>query len=623
MESDSFHPSTPLPVTGKAWRTRLGLALLAVALLSASLVLWQKLVTIEREHANERVAAQARLLTRQLESSLNTQAQDLYRLAELWNHHGRLTREEWELEAGFSLQHFRGYQAIQWADAGLNLRWIMPLAGNEAAVNFRLTPAHPNYLLAMQAKTQGKAVFSNSFELVQGGRGFALYTPLYIADEQGQRTFDGFVQGIFRVEPLMDELLDTVDSAAFNVRLLEFGRPLYSREQADFSAGLQQELPLHLLNNRNFTLQLNPTRELAQQLASPLPSVVLGASLTTTVLLIAALALAAENARRASAMQASNRRLNEEVNNRELIEQVLRDSRERLQLVVDLTDSSRDGLFIIDPHTRHILHMNKATYSSLGYSSDEFRQQLLEHPENLILGFHAWVELVRQAQGDNQGKIFQREMRRRNGSIQAAEISAQLVQINGHEYLIGVSRDNNERLQLEAQLQHLSQRDGLTGLYNRRFFDHQLHSEWRRLQRVGAPMSLLMLDVDYFKRYNDQLGHLAGDDALRKVAQALQSCLLRDSDAVCRYGGEEFAVILANTDAEGAALIALRIHDALAELQLPNPGSPLSRLSASIGLSTVTPNRDSHPDSLVAHSDQALYRAKHQGRNCTCVWSSA
>jgi diguanylate cyclase (GGDEF)-like protein len=91
---------------------------------------------------------------------------------------------------------------------------------------------------------------------------------------------------------------------------------------------------------------------------------------------------------------------------------------------------------------------------------------------------------------------------------------------------------------------------------------------------------------------------------------------------VCRYGGEEFAVILANTDGDGAELIAARIHQALAALQIPHPGSPLSRLSASIGLSTVTPSRESHPDSLVAHSDQALYRAKHQGRNCTCVWST-
>ncbi|RJG14359.1 diguanylate cyclase [Pseudomonas cavernicola] len=612
-----------MPFSRSAWPARLALALLALLLCGASLLLWHQLKSTEREHVRERVESQARLLTRQLESSLNAQAQDLYRMAQLWNHHGRLSREEWELEARISLQHFRGYQAIQWLGPDLKMRWLLPLEGNQAALHFQLTPAHPNFNLAMQAKARGLASFSNSFSLVQGGRGFILYTPLYIRGEQDRPVFDGFLQGVFRVEALMDELLDTVDSADFHVRLLEFGHPLYSRDQADLSAPLQQELPLHLLNNRNFTLQLSPTQKLTQQLVSPLPQVVLGASLTISLLLVAALALALENSRRARALQAGNRRLNEEVGHREQIEQVLRDSRERLQLVVDLTDSSRDGLFIIDPQNRNILHMNQATYSSLGYSSEEFSRQLKEQPEQLLLGFHAWLELVRQAHRDNSTKIFQREMRRRDGSIQAAEISAQLVQLNGHEYLIGVSRDNNERLQLEAQLQHLSQQDGLTGLYNRRFFDHQLHGEWRRLQRIGASMALLMLDVDHFKRYNDQLGHLAGDDVLRRVATALQGCLQREGDVACRYGGEEFAIILVNTGLDGGEHVAQRVHKAIEELNLAHPASPLGRLSLSIGLATTTPSQNNQPDSLVAHSDQALYQAKHQGRNRTCIWNPA
>ncbi len=619
MGTETLRDSQP-PFTRSAWPARLALALLALLLCGASLLLWHQLKSAEREHASERVASQARLLTRQLENNLNDQVEDLYRIAQRWNHHDRLSREDWELEVRFSLQHFQGYQAIQWLDPDLKMRWLLPLEGNQAALHFQLTPAHPNFNLAMQAKAGGQSSFSNSFSLVQGGRGFILYTPLYIHDEQGNRVFDGFLQGVFRVETLMDELLDTVDSADFNVRLLEFGLPLYSREQTDVGAALQQEVPLQLLNNRNFTLRLSPTRKLARQLVSPLPLVVLGASLTISLLLVAALALALENARRAGALQAGNRRLNEEVSHREQIEQVLRDSRERLQLVVDLTDSSRDGLFIIDPQNRNILHMNQATYSSLGYSSEEFRQRLKEQPEQLLLGFHAWLESVRQAHQDNTTKIFQREMRRRDGSLQAAEISAQLVQLNGHEYLIGVSRDNNERLELEAQLQHLSQQDGLTGLYNRRFFDHQLHGEWRRLQRIDAPMTLLMLDVDHFKSYNDQLGHLAGDDVLRRVATALQGCLQREGDVACRYGGEEFAIILVNTGLDGGEHVAKRVHQAIAELYLAHPGSPLGRLSLSIGLATATPNQDSEPDSLVAQSDQALYQAKHQGRNRTCVW---
>ena len=605
------------------WPTRVALAALLLALCAASLLLWQQLLVAQQQRIAERVGYQARSLARQLETSLNDQVVGLRRIAQLWNYRGRIPRDEWTLDSQLALQHFKGYQAIQWLGPDLRMRWIEPLQGNEAAQQFRLTPGHPNFDLAMQAKGAGEPRFSNSFALVQGGRGFILYTPLYIHDAGNERAFDGFLQGVFRVEKLMDELLTHLDSGDFSAYLLETGRPIYSRERTEVLDSLQQEVPLRLLNNQSFALRLTPSEHLVQQLATPLPQFVLGACLLASLLLVAALALAQDNARRASALQAGNRRLNEEVDQREQVEQVLRDSRERLQLVLDLTDSSRDGLFIINPHTRDILHMNQATYDSLGYSAEAFAELLKADPEQLLPGYNSWLEGVRRAHQDNLSTIFQRQMRRRDGSTQAAEISAQLVLLNDHEYLIGVSRDNSERLQLEAQLQRLSQQDGLTGLYNRRFFDNQLASEWRRLRRQGAPLTLLMLDIDYFKSYNDLLGHLAGDDALRRVAQVLQDCLQREGDVACRYGGEEFAIILANTDLDGGLHVAEQVQRQLAELQIAHAGSPLGHLSLSIGLACVDPSQEDLPDSLVARSDQALYQAKREGRNRTCLWRPA
>lgn len=229
---------------------------------------------------------------------------------------------------------------------------------------------------------------------------------------------------------------------------------------------------------------------------------------------------------------------------------------------------------------------------------------------------------MRHAQQDNQSRIFQRELIRRDGSRQPAEINTQLVQQGGREYLIAVSRDNSERLELEARLQRLSQLDGLTGLYNRRFFDQQLLSEWRRLRRIGAPLALLMVDIDHFKAYNDNLGHLAGDDALRQVANVLQDSLQREGDVVCRYGGEEFAIILANTGLEGGEHVAARVHELIAGLGIAHPVSPEGRLTLSIGLAVADPVAEEQPGGLVARSDQALYRAKHAGRNRTCIWSA-
>lgn len=351
---------------------------------------------MQQQRIDERIGYQARSLARQLESTLHLEVANLERIARLWNSLGRLPRASWDEEVELILRGFPVYQSIQWVGADLHMRWLLPVAGNEAALDFTLAPEHPNYPLAMEARDSGEQRLSGSGELVQGGRGFVLYTPLYRMQE-GTRVFDGFLQGVFRVEPLM-------------------------------------------------------------------------------------------------------------------------------------------------------------------------------------------------------------------------------LQLHDHEYLIAVSRDNSERLQLEAQLQRLSQLDGLTGLYNRRYFDQQLLAEWRRLRRLAAPLALLMLDIDYFKPYNDALGHLAGDDALRKVSAALRESLQREGDTACRYGGEEFAIILANTHQEGAEQVAARIHAAIASLDIKHPSSPLGRLTLSIGITVVDPVIDEQPGELLAQADQALYHAKHEGRNRTCLW---
>lgn len=605
-----------------AWPARLALAFLLLVLSGASVLLWRQIEGVQQQRLDERVGYQARSLARQLEGTLHLEVASLERIARLWNSLGRLPRASWDDEVERALRGFPAYQSIQWVGDDLRMRWLFPVAGNEAALNFRLYPEHPNYPLAMEARDTGEQRFSNSFDLVQGGRGFVLYTPLY-RQQDGQRVFDGFLQGVFRVEPLMVQLLTQIDRDAFNLELLENGQVLFRHGDTTGDDPHSLQLGLSLLNNQAFSLRLSPTARLLEQLDSPLPGVVLGASLAISLLLVAALALALENSRRAHALQLANRRYKVEAERREETEQRLRENRERLQLVLDLTDSSHDGLFIFDSSSRELLHMNQATYATLGYRPEQFAELLREDPEKLLPGFHRWLQQVREAQRDNLSRIFQRELIRRDGSRQPAEINTQLVELHGREYLIAVSRDNSERLQLEDRLQRLSQQDGLTGLYNRRYFDQRLQAELRRLRRAGAPLTLLLLDIDHFKAYNDALGHLAGDDALRKVSAVLQDSLQREGDAACRYGGEEFAIILAGTGLEGGEHVAARIHAGIAALELPHPASPLERLSLSIGLAVLDPVRDEQPGELIARCDQALYSAKHEGRNRTCLWGAA
>ncbi|WP_293126388.1 diguanylate cyclase [Microcoleus sp. bin38.metabat.b11b12b14.051] len=173
------------------------------------------------------------------------------------------------------------------------------------------------------------------------------------------------------------------------------------------------------------------------------------------------------------------------------------------------------------------------------------------------------------------------------------------------------------------KLQQLATTDGLTGIANRRQFDRVLMLEWRRLAREEMPLSLIMFDIDFFKLYNDFYGHLGGDDCLRQVAGAIASCAKRAGDLPARYGGEEFAVVLPNTSAAGANVVARKICDTIADLKLPHARSSIGPyVTLSCGIATVIPAAEASPDTLISSADSALYQAKSAGKNRICHASS-
>lgn len=175
--------------------------------------------------------------------------------------------------------------------------------------------------------------------------------------------------------------------------------------------------------------------------------------------------------------------------------------------------------------------------------------------------------------------------------------------------------ERTQQLQaLNDKLEALSMVDGLTGIANRRQFDHVLQTEWLRMQRAQQPLALVMLDVDWFKRYNDHYGHPAGDQCLREVATAI-AALGRGSDMVARYGGEEFVLVAPASDAEQALALAQRACAAVQALALPHAGSDFGYVTLSCGVAAVVPQPGQDSAQLLRAADAALYRAKHQGRN--------
>lgn len=176
-------------------------------------------------------------------------------------------------------------------------------------------------------------------------------------------------------------------------------------------------------------------------------------------------------------------------------------------------------------------------------------------------------------------------------------------------------RLNSDLREANARLQQLSQIDGLTGLANRRQFDRWLDQAWQTGLTERSALSVLMIDVDHFKSYNDHYGHLLGDDALRRVAQSLQRSCVTLNAQIARYGGEEFVVLLPDCGVEAASEVAHGICRGVVEEELEHCGSPLGVVSVSVGLASSRLSQSVSAQQLLAEADRALYAAKHQGRN--------
>jgi diguanylate cyclase (GGDEF)-like protein len=177
----------------------------------------------------------------------------------------------------------------------------------------------------------------------------------------------------------------------------------------------------------------------------------------------------------------------------------------------------------------------------------------------------------------------------------------------------------NLQKELEARNQELARLvniDGLTKIANRRYFDEYLQQEWQRLAREQQYISLIFIDIDFFKNFNDFYGHQAGDDCLKKVACVFEQATERPADLAARYGGEEFVILLPNTDEQGAQHIARDIREALLQIKIPHEQSTVSTyITCSMGIACTIPNQAFSAEKLVAIADEAVYKAKEQGRN--------
>lgn len=270
-------------------------------------------------------------------------------------------------------------------------------------------------------------------------------------------------------------------------------------------------------------------------------------------------------------------------------------------ILQDLVMPSVNGLDLVrqyraDPNTRAIPIIVLSTKEEASVKSDAFRaganDYLVKLPDR--------IELIARIRYHS---------------------AAYLSQIQRDEAYRALRKSQQELMQANFALQRLTNVDGLTGLSNRRYFDEYFETEWRQAAREKQPLSLLIIDIDHFKQYNDTYGHLAGDEVLRTVAQTVQRAFRRPKDLVVRLGGEEFVVVLPATPASSLAALAQRAVEVVEGLNLRHESSPAAdRVTVSVGGAAWLPGREDQRFALMDSADKALYEAKRAGRNRAVIF---
>lgn len=260
--------------------------------------------------------------------------------------------------------------------------------------------------------------------------------------------------------------------------------------------------------------------------------------------------------------------------------------------------------------------------SALSDTVDKIRGFQVGGVDYITKPFH-YEEVLARVNAHLMIRKLQQELKAQHATLEAQHTKLQAqhqltVQLNAQ-----LTQEIRERRQAESELavanlelQRLAALDGLTHLANRRRFDEYLAQEWNRMAREQKSLSLILCDIDYFKRYNDSYGHQAGDQCLQQIAERMSGVIHRPADVVARYGGEEFVIVLPNTNAEGAMHIARSLQHGIRLLQIPHAQSSVDTyVTLSMGVTATVPQPGTSADILVEMADNALYEAKARGRN--------
>jgi diguanylate cyclase (GGDEF)-like protein/PAS domain S-box-containing protein len=278
----------------------------------------------------------------------------------------------------------------------------------------------------------------------------------------------------------------------------------------------------------------------------------------------------------------------------------------------------REPLLVLDNKLR-IITANRSFYRTFQVNPEETENRLIYDLGNRQWNIPGLRELLENILPmNNSFEDFEVEHDFKSIGRKTMLLNARKIyrEMNHTEMILLAIEDITERKMAEEQLKFIASMDGLTGIANRRHFDTTLDLEWRRAMRSFSPVSLIMIDIDVYKNYNDSYGHLAGDSCLQKIAHTIRDSLRRAGNFAARFGGEEFTVILPDTNAKEAYVFAESLREKIENLNIEHKDSIVgSNVTVSLGVSSLIPDKNRTRDELISLADKALYKAKQGGRN--------
>ena len=509
-----------------------------------------------------------------------------------------------------------------------------PRIGNKAAFGFDLASNVERYEALQRSLSTGELVATAPITLVQeteSQQGFLCFLPVYennLVSEMPVGREDelrGFVLGVFRIGDLVDSALTFLQTQDIDLELYDVTKSispelLYKEESAklggrntgatDRSRAANQAESEISIGGRKWSLTTTAGRQFGQTRTTIAPWVFfsLGLILTTLLILIIYRTLS-RNFEISKLVSIRTALLRES-------ESQLRDSEQTLRAIVE---NASDVIFTLSLDGVST-YVSPEAQSLMGYEASELVGKtcaLIVHREDILLPI-CKAALQEMLQLKRTKFIVEYRAVRKDGLIRWHNTTGSAIigddgKVNS---VVCIARDITDRRLREDELTLIASHDSLTGLQNRGSFDNRFDKEWRRAVRDGSVLSVVMIDIDHFKNFNDAYGHQAGDECLKRVASALRIPMKRPSDFVARYGGEEFVAILPGTDVEGATYVCEQMSAEIARLNIEHSHSSTdSRVAVSIGFASVQPIRALSPEALLACADKALYRAKAAGRN--------